>query len=237
MLRSLFFCLFSFTIIALTQAQMMGFDEIDPAKISPWKASDITDFQGIYHFGESELESNLVLVVERDLISAQIRSGHFQEINGQTVFLMEYKNLTHVKITGNQFYSDEYQGSFVVFEPNDEPLWALKINNPWSDIPQTGQYELGPKLEIFVEYFPGKFPFASTRLLKDSEMGQYSKADLGIMRNEIFARYGYIFQSGGKMEAYFKQQDWYFSASKDVNDALTEIEKQNIQMIRKWEGK
>jgi hypothetical protein len=234
--KSSLFIFFIVGFFSLSSAQMMGFDEIDPGKVAPWKADQISDYQGVYHFGDSEMESNLVLLISGDIVSAQIRSGSFSVMNGQTVFIMEYRNLKEVKITGDQFYSAEYQGSFVVFEPNDEPLWGLKINNPWSGIPQPGQYEVGPREDEMTYFFYGNFPEASMRLLQSAEMAQYTKSDLQLMRNEIFARYGYIFRSGGKMEAHFKKQDWYSPTSKDVNGALTEIEKRNIQMIRKWEN-
>ena len=57
------------------------------------------------------------------------------------------------------------------------------------------------------------------------------------MRNEIFARYGYIFNSGGEMEAYFKKQDWYSAHHSDVNNFLTELEKENIKQIKSIENK
>ena len=56
------------------------------------------------------------------------------------------------------------------------------------------------------------------------------------MRNEIFARYGYIFKEGGEMEKYFKSQDWYTPEHKNVNDFLTEIEKENLKLIREVEA-
>ncbi len=59
--------------------------------------------------------------------------------------------------------------------------------------------------------------------------------DLQIMRNEIFARYNYIFKSGGEMDTYFKKQSWYIRINKNVDQLLTDIEKVNIKSIRKVE--
>jgi hypothetical protein len=56
------------------------------------------------------------------------------------------------------------------------------------------------------------------------------------MRNEIFARYGYKFKSGGEMDKYFKSQDWYSGQHDNVNDFLTELEKENIKLIRQIEN-
>ena len=54
------------------------------------------------------------------------------------------------------------------------------------------------------------------------------------MRNEIFARHGYIFKTP-EMKSYFSQQSWYHGQYNDVNSMLSAIEKQNIELIRKYE--
>jgi len=54
--------------------------------------------------------------------------------------------------------------------------------------------------------------------------------DLDIMRNEIFALYGYRFQSE-KWQQYFGEKDWYTPTSDNVDDQLTEQDKYNIDQI------
>ena len=54
------------------------------------------------------------------------------------------------------------------------------------------------------------------------------------MRNEIFARHGYIFQTND-MKAHFKSQDWYIPKYNDVNSMLTDIEIKNIELIKRYE--
>ncbi|MEL6824213.1 MAG: YARHG domain-containing protein, partial [Calditrichota bacterium] len=56
--------------------------------------------------------------------------------------------------------------------------------------------------------------------------------DLDLMRNEIFADYGYRFKSE-KWQNYFAKKPWYKPRYDDVNDQLTEIDKANIQFILK----
>ncbi len=80
----------------------------------------------------------------------------------------------------------------------------------------------------------GIYPQASLRLLKDDDLKGLSKSDLRIMRNEIFARYGYIFRTT-QMKNYFEKQSWYKPAHADVTNRLTELEKQNIQLIQAYE--
>lgn len=52
------------------------------------------------------------------------------------------------------------------------------------------------------------------------------------MRTELFARYGYKFKEGGKMDEYFKKQKWYRPQHSNVNDFLTELEMRNLELIR-----
>ncbi len=62
-----------------------------------------------------------------------------------------------------------------------------------------------------------------------------SKGALRIVRNEIFARYGYIFKSQD-LKDYFLKQEWYKPIFRNVNRYITDIEKQNIDSIKKYEG-
>jgi len=80
----------------------------------------------------------------------------------------------------------------------------------------------------------GRYPQTSQRLLSTSEISGMSKQDLKIMRNEIFARHGYIFKTP-EMKSYFKTQSWYHGQYDDVTSMLSSIEKQNVELIKKYE--
>ena len=54
------------------------------------------------------------------------------------------------------------------------------------------------------------------------------------MRNEIFARHGYIFKSE-EMINYFSEQSWYSPTNNDVISLLTVIERKNIELIKSYE--
>lgn len=78
---------------------------------------------------------------------------------------------------------------------------------------------------------PGKFPEASTRLLAASELANRSQWELRVMRNEIFARHGYIFKTP-EMRSYFARQGWYSPRRGDVSRLLSDIEARNAKLIR-----
>jgi serine/threonine protein kinase len=82
--------------------------------------------------------------------------------------------------------------------------------------------------------YPGKYPEASERELVDSDFIDKSRVELRIMRNEIFARYGYIFKSED-LRDYFNSQDWYSPRFDNVNDMLTDLEKRNADFIKTHE--
>lgn len=74
------------------------------------------------------------------------------------------------------------------------------------------------------------YPMGSYRLLRTEEIANASKSSLDIMRNEIFADHGLIFESD-KWNVYFEKQEWYDARYKDVNQSLTELERENIKRI------
>ena len=60
--------------------------------------------------------------------------------------------------------------------------------------------------------------------------------DLDIMRNEIFAEYGYVFKTE-KWQNYFSAKPWYLPMRDSVDHLLTETDKANIALILKIKEK
>ena len=81
---------------------------------------------------------------------------------------------------------------------------------------------------------PGKYPQASTRLLTTADVNHLPLAELRIMRNEIYARHGFIFKKK-ETKNYFANQKWYVPRYDNVENVLTDIEKKNIQLIKQYE--
>ena len=81
----------------------------------------------------------------------------------------------------------------------------------------------------------GFFPLASVQVMTLPELIMYAGVptlrNLSEMRNEIFARHGYIFKTN-EWADYFGTKDWYWPKYGDVTDKLTEIERINIQLIQ-----
>jgi hypothetical protein len=80
----------------------------------------------------------------------------------------------------------------------------------------------------------GLYPQTSMRYLTYSDISHLNSYELKIMRNEIFARHGYIFQTRD-MSDYFNAQNWYRPLFKDVSSKLSEIERANVKFIKQYE--
>lgn len=81
---------------------------------------------------------------------------------------------------------------------------------------------------------PGNYPEGSTRYLNSSDLAGMSKYSLKIMRNEIFARHGFIFKTD-EMRNHFFNQSWYTPLYDNVEGLLSPIEKANINLIKSFE--
>jgi hypothetical protein len=125
----------------------------------------------------------------------------------------------------------EYTFAFNPLHPNIiSGKW--KPDNPTMEL-QLKTYSLTRNPFI---YSPdvGYFPQASQRLLVDSDVNNLDKETLETMRNEIYAKRGYIFKNRYQ-RMQFETQDWYIPCSIDVKDSLNNIEKKNVAFIKKFE--
>lgn len=80
----------------------------------------------------------------------------------------------------------------------------------------------------------GSYPQASMRLLKPKDVENEMKEDLEFMRNEIFARHGYCFKKK-HLRQQFENEEWYVPNTVDIKGFLTDIEKKNIELIKRYE--
>ena len=95
------------------------------------------------------------------------------------------------------------------------------------------EYELSRRK---FEYKPGvgSYPEASQRLLKARDVENMMREDLQFMRNEIFARHGFCF-SKKELRQMFEMEEWYVPNTVDIRVQLTDIEKKNISLIKRYE--
>jgi tetratricopeptide (TPR) repeat protein len=86
---------------------------------------------------------------------------------------------------------------------------------------------------------PGVWPWTSERLITDYDLQGMSGRDLELMRNEIYARHGWVFRRPD-LRRYFEGQPWYRPnqdglANRMVEAGLSSVERKNVQIIREQE--
>lgn len=72
------------------------------------------------------------------------------------------------------------------------------------------------------------------RELTESDLNGLSQWQLKLLRNEVFARHGYIFQTTD-LQLVFSQYSWYKPEYNDVNDQLSDTERYNVTFIKRHE--
>ncbi len=83
-----------------------------------------------------------------------------------------------------------------------------------------------------------KYSIASLFRLNEDYLQYFSGEELKIMRNEIFAQYGYTFNSK-ELQDHFKKELWYKPTNisiEEINGKLSEVEKYNIDLIKNAEN-
>ncbi|MCD6017639.1 MAG: hypothetical protein K0S53_760 [Bacteroidetes bacterium] len=76
---------------------------------------------------------------------------------------------------------------------------------------------------------------ASQVELTSKDVENMYRRDLEIMRNAIYARHGYSFKNREMRYFFDTQVAWYIPVSTDVTAELTDLEKKNIELIKRYE--
>ena len=209
---------------------MFGMDPMPASAFTKWIVATPGAYEGVYHFGESEVESDFALAVSAGIMTAQIRSGEWK-IKPERWHKV-YQTLTNVRIIGNKFYSKEIEGDFVTFISEGKKTHVLRIGKSRSTSVNKGQLEVGARTGPLASYYDGSYPQASYRVLKATEFVRYNKEQLALMRNEIYARYGHTFSKDEKLLLYFTKKEWYQAEKVSPGLVLTPIEKKNLLTIQ-----
>ena len=115
-------------------------------------------------------------------------------------------------------------------------------NAVWDDDNPVGYYKMSTlyksltKKDQITEILTGQYPYTSMKLVLPSELDYFSKAQLRVMRNEIFARHGYVFSSAD-LKAHFSKMSWYKPLNDNSKVHLSALEQLNVDLIKAYENK
>ena len=73
------------------------------------------------------------------------------------------------------------------------------------------------------------------RVVSPSELQGRSKAELRVMRNEVYARRGRTFQASD-LQNYFSRKPWYRQNTSYSDNLLTEVDKENVRVLQEAEN-
>ena len=223
-------------------------ENIDNTKILIVKNSngEIQDF-----FREIKSGESLEKIMINNKINFQL-SGKYVDVhtNEEIIFLHNEQKAKWLSTFRN--YEFEYEYDFplnvISFKNNDSFFYEKTLIGLDIFKAKRNKYDYWEKAEKVkslrkIEWFNpsnnkrllGKYPFASTDFLIGGILSCFEKKELRIMRNEIFARHGYKFKTI-EMRRYFESQPWYVPRFDDVNKHLTELERLNIKLIKRFEN-
>jgi len=174
-------------------------------------------------------------------------AGKYQDpfTKKEVVFFPDSRIATGLSKIKEYEFEDDYDVPTEVISFSKKEAYYYEVTDYGLDIfkayqTQSADWEKGKKLMSLIKTSwlnseswkgEGKYPFASSVILINAILACYTKQQLGIMRNEIFARHGLIFKTE-EVRTYFSKQNWYKPEFEIVDDKLTELEKLNIKLIQ-----
>jgi hypothetical protein len=124
------------------------------------------------------------------------------------------------------------------------PTLAQNLDDGWADEevappapPEKAPPPAPPPAPTPQAAWGGRWSWTSGRLIQPAELAPLSLGELELMRNEIYARHGWIFRRPD-LRNYFESQPWYrpksdnaFYSNRQVEAELSPVERSNLQII------
>ena len=181
-------------------------------------------------FGDNKITLLITKVSADTVEGSSVVGGNDRPFTGVVKFINDKYNIV-AKEPGDDQYDGVFNFTIDTKQP-DQIMGSWKPNKPTETL-KPKDYSLQRRSFVYLQDV-GQYPMASKRLLGDSDVNNLNKPDLETMRNEIFARHGYCFRKKALRDM-FEDKDWYIPHTVDVKADLTEIEKKNILLIKKFE--
>jgi hypothetical protein len=181
-------------------------------------------------FGNNKITLLITKALGDTIVGRSIVGGNDRPFAGTFIKKGEMISI-NAKEPGSDKNDGVFEMSINLSKPN-EVTGSWKPNNATASV-KAKTFTLDRKEFRYLQDV-GQYPQASKIILKDEDVSNLMKSELQFMRNEIFARHGYCFQKRD-LRQQFENLDWYIPNTIDVKNLLTEIEKKNITLIKKYE--
>jgi len=181
-------------------------------------------------FGDNKITLLITRIIGDTIEGRSVVGGNDRPYSG-LIKLIDGK----YSVTATEPGDDKYDGVFNFSIDSKLPDVVTGNWKPNKEGPNTSAKDFSLKRRAFVYLIDvGQYPIASKQLLTEDDVNNLVKEELEIMRNEIFARHGYCFKRKNLREQ-FEDKDWYIPNTVDVKKDLTDIEKKNIVLIKRYE--
>ncbi len=144
------------------------------------------------------------------------------KIEGKIESINREGDVITIQISGTSILTSDYMTFYGTQKERSVSVLNIK---------QSVVYTIGAKLH---EEESPYYHIGTQRAFTPEDIHTLSIDELGYLRNEFFARRGYIFLTD-KMRAYFSSKSWYKPTTSTVN--LPIIEAKNVEFIREIEKK
>lgn len=161
---------------------------------------------------------------ERQIAAYEIRARHGETFSDPNV--QAYFEKRQWYAPGGSFSANAYeQANLDLLE-----VYEAVKNGSW-------KFSGNPYMNLFRDNDYYAHPYSDTEHLTGIELKDLNKTQLELMRNEIFARHGYIFSSP-ELRMYFYSMPWYkptTPASSFNNSVFNEYERDNVELLTLYE--
>lgn len=220
--------------------------------------------EGFYWNRENKINLSIDKIIDSLIIGHSVVAGNNRPFKGKLMNGMfhvkepgddkydgEFKfTITEDKLTGKwtaykniDIKNRKYELTKKVFAYNpDIMLEQVKEYVDWNTFTEEKtleEYDEGEFEEWITKEFASATKLiytinASNTLLKKNDVENLKKGDLTIIRNTIYARHGYSFKNR-PLRVFFDAQSWYIPVHTDIKSEFTEIEKENIKLLLRYE--
>jgi len=162
--------------------------------------------------------------------------GVWRDAIGQLV--IHIRDHSNYWIEGIEFKTAEKNGIDYLVENTNENTVTVFVSNLEPSATDTFRvlFSRLPKYDTSPMRLSKKTWKYDKGLLDEMELRLLSLSQLRILRNCIFAWHGYSFRTED-MQLHFEQEDWYEPDSTFSVERLTELERQNVELLLKEEGR
>lgn len=115
-------------------------------------------------------------------------------------------------------------------ENEDEKQPEVKVEEEKQEEEKQEETPMQPIISSSNYLFP-----SDTKYITKADLDGLTKDEVALIRNEIYARHGYIFTTNKTVKAYFESQSWYKPNSNFSESMFNEIERANKDFIVKYE--